>query len=144
MSGSVVQWLIVLAFFAGFFVITFAEARWLSKKTAMPMQRAFAVAFVPNIFTITVGFFVSAAIFGVILLFVWDRTLQTTESETTVYTAIALAFVAPLLILFAAKRFALRIMRIDGITNPWAYSLVASLLFFAAVLALPAAITVLF
>ena len=144
MSGSAKQWVIVLAFFLGFFVITYVEARWLSRKTATPLQRAFAIAFVPNIFTITVGFFFSAAIFGLILMFVYGETTNAGAGEATIWSAVGLAVVAPLTILFFAKRFALMVMRLDGVTNPWSYSLAASILFFVAVLALPIAFTFLF
>ena len=144
MSGSAKQWLIVLAFFVGFLFLTLVETAWLHRKAAISLGRSLAVAFLPNFFTITVGFAFSALLFMLIIMFVWDRTLQTTESETTVWVATALALGAPLAIFFFAKRIALMTARVEAIRSPWLYSLFMSVVFFLAALVPPFAVTYLF
>jgi hypothetical protein len=134
MSGFKQEWVIVIAFFLSFFVVTFAEAKWLSRVTATALTRSFAIAFIPNVFTITVGFFFSAVVFGMIVMFVTNNTPNAGVGESTVRTGIGLALLAPLVILIFAKRVTLVIFRQELNLNPWLYAVAASVLFLVAVL----------
>lgn len=145
MSGVAKEWLVVIIFFAAFFALTIAEAAWLNKKSGSGLPRAFATALLPNLFAITVGFFVSFMIFAVILAMAWDGSLQTVPgNDATIWAAVIAAILFPLVILTFAKRVALRLSKLVGISGPWVYSFAASLIFLLVVVGLPIAIAMLF
>ena len=141
MSSGTKQWLIVLAFFLGFFAFTFLEAAWVNRRVAGGFPRALLLAFTSNMLTVTVGFSVSLVIFGVIFGLGWDRSLETLEPNMALlWTAFIAAAIFPLGLLILAKRLLLRVLKLTGLANPLAYSLVASALFLVSTIGLPIAI----
>ncbi|HVF30086.1 MAG TPA: hypothetical protein VNA22_03915 [Pyrinomonadaceae bacterium] len=134
MSGSAKEWVIVIVFFLTFFAATLAEAKWLNRNTAIAFARAFTVAFIPNVFTVTVGFAASAVVFGLLMMLVADNA---GVGGTTVWSGVVLSLAAPLAVLFFAKRFTLLMFRLEMDRSPWLYSFLAAVLFLVAVV-LPA------
>jgi len=130
--------IIVLLFFVGFFGFTVGEMLWLHRAKAVTAGRAFAFSFASNIFCITVGFFVSMAVFGVMLAVTLDNSVGNIGiGEATFWGAIIVAALFPLAILTLAKFFLLKMFRIATIENHFLYSLAASGIFFLAVTVLP-------
>lgn len=126
------------AFFVGFFAYTAAETWWLNRRTTHGAGRAFTFAFATNIFTACVGFFVSFVIFGVIMALAWDGSLASTPgSDFTLWVAVAVGALAPVVILFLAKRLMIGLLKLTDLSKPWAYSAIASVLFFLAIFILP-------
>lgn len=141
MNAFTKEWLIVAAFFVGFFAFTALETRWLNQRTTHGAGRAFTFAFATNIFTACVGFFVSFVVFGVIMALAWDGSLTSAPSgDFTLWVAIAVGVLAPLLILFFAKRLMIKLLKLTDLRKPWAYAAIASILFFLAIFILPFAV----
>lgn len=129
MSGSAKEWLIVLVFFLAFFAFTFAETYWLNKRTSAGFTRTLLFSFASNILCITVGFFVSFIIIGVILAMAWGDSLQNAGvGDKTIWTALITAMIFPTLFLTVVKRIFIKLMKFE-FSAAWIYSLVASLLF---------------
>ena len=144
MSGAAKEWLIVLIFFAAFFAYTFAEAAWINKRTAATYGRSLFFTFTTNLIVITVGFVISFVTLGVILAMAWDGSLQNVGlGDTTIWTALAIALLFPVLLLFAVKRIFIAVMKFEGISS-WRYSAISSVLFFLAVYTPPFAFAYLF
>ncbi len=138
MSSNTKEWITVAVFFIGFFAFTIAEAYWLSRSDTAKRGRFFAFAFVSNIFSVSVGFFVSFIIFGVLMALAWDGSLEKIPSDSAgIWTAVAVAAVFPILLLTLAKRLLFRGLKLADVTRPWLYSVAASLLFFVVVIGLP-------
>jgi magnesium-transporting ATPase (P-type) len=141
MSSSAKEWLIVAAFFVGFFAFTAAETWWLGRRTTHGVGRAFSFAFATNIFTASVGFCVSFVIFGVIMAMAWDGSLTSVPGgDSTIWVAVVVGGLAPLTILVLAKRLMIKLLKLTDLARPWAYAGVASLLFFLSIFLLPFAV----
>ena len=144
MSGAAKQWVIVLIFFAAFFAYTFAEAAWVNKRTASNYARSLFFTFTTNLISITVGFVVSFVILGAILAMAWDGSLQNVEGgDMTIWAALAVALIFPILLLFLVKRLFIALLKFDGL-KPWLYSAISSVLLFLAVYSLTIAFAYLF
>jgi magnesium-transporting ATPase (P-type) len=137
MSSEPQQWLFIFLFFLGFFVFTIAESFWLYKKNGISPGRAFGFSFASNIFTITVGFFLSSVVFVALLAMSRGESLAVTPDNTMVAAAFVLSFIIPILVLVLAKMLLLRFLKITSVERPLVYSLVAAVGFFIAVLLLP-------
>lgn len=141
MTAVTKEWLIVIAFFVGFFAFTAAETWWVNRRTTHGVGRAFTFAFATNIFTACVGFFVSFVVFGVIMALAWDGSLTSVPGgDFTLWIAIAVGALAPVLILFFAKRLMIKLLKLTDLSKPWAYSAVTSILFFLSIFILPFAV----
>ncbi len=140
MSSTTLEWLTVLIFFLGFFAFTLAETFRLSKKGVFDTGRAFLFSFVTNILCVTVGFFVSFVIFGVIVALTWDGSLQKMPSgEAVSLVAVVVSGLFPPFLLTLAKRLMIAVMKPSGLTRPLLYSFLASLSFYLFVISLPIA-----
>jgi hypothetical protein len=141
MSSTTKEWLIVAAFFVGFFVFTAAETWWVNRRTTHGAGRSFTFAFATNIFTVCVGFFVSFVVFGVMMALAWDGSLANTPGgDFTLGVAVAVGALAPIVILILAKRLMVKLLKMTDLTSPWIYSVVASILFFLSIFVLPFAV----
>ena len=142
MTGVAKDWLIVIAFFAGFLAFTLAETAFVKKRTGTGLTRSLLFTFVSNTLAITFGLFVSFVVFMGITLFVWDRSLENIEgNHFTVWVAVIFATMFPLVVLIAAKRVLIKTMNLDVAPGPWAYAVLSSLAFYlvlAAVIVLSA------
>src|SRR5688500_9177672 len=119
MSGSAREWLIVVAFFAGFLVFTIGESLWLSKRIAGGFPRAILFSFSSNLLSVIIGFFVAAAIVGVILAMAWDGSLQTVPgNDAGTIGALVFAAIFPAVFLVLLKRLFLHLLKLDGIRTP--------------------------
>lgn len=138
MYSNTREWLTVAVFFFGFFTFTAGEMFWLSRGDISKRGRSFAFAFVSNILSVSVGFFVSFIILGVLLALAWDGSLEKIPSgDTGVWFAVTAAALFPVLLLILSKRILFRWLKLTDHFYPWTYSLVASLLFFLVVIGLP-------
>ena len=137
MSGSGKEWIFVVVFFAAFITVTLAELYWLSERKAVPIRRAMIVVFSSNFLTITLGFLVSFIVFGVLLAAAWDANTDMPGGQTVTWAAFIAALLFPLLLLIGTKRGLLSMLRVDQISSPLSYSLLSSLIFFAAAIGLP-------
>ena len=141
MSGSAREWLIVVAFFAGFFAFTLGEAAWMSKRIAGGFPRALLFSFTSNLLSVIIGFFVAAAIVGVILAMAWDGSLQTVPgNDAGTIAALIFAAVFPAVLLVLLKRLFLHLLKIGEIRAPLSYSFAASALFFVSTIGLCVAV----
>lgn len=131
MTGVAKDWLVIIAFFAAFFVFTFAEAAWINKRAATNFGRALFYAFTSNILFTTLGLFISFAIMTGIMMMAWDGSLQSVAGgNVTVWAAVVVAALAPLLLLVVAKRLLLNVARLEIPPGRWAYPVLASIAFF--------------
>lgn len=145
MSSTTKEWLIVAAFFIGFFAFTAAETWWLNRRTTHGVSRLLTFAFSTNIFTACVGFFVSFVIFGVMMALTWDGSLASTPGgDFTLWLAVAVGALAPVVILYLAKRLMIKLLKLTDLSKPWVYSAIATVLFFPAIFILPFAAGYLF
>lgn len=145
MSSSASEWIVVLLFFAGFIAFTIGETAWLNRKANVPTRTATAFSAITNSLCITVGFFISFAIFAVILAMAWDGSLQNVRGgDASIWTAVAIALVTPFVLLLLTKRVFLKLFRIERVKSAWGYAVASSLVFFLCVLALPSLFTFLF
>ncbi|MBK9153914.1 MAG: hypothetical protein IPM25_06800 [Chloracidobacterium sp.] len=138
MSANTLEWLVVAIFFACFFAYTFLETGWLNKKNGIPFGRALAFSFATNILCISVGFFISFIIFGVLLALAWDGTLgQVDGNDWRIWAASLTGAFAPLLLLIVAKRVGLRLIGPNDLGLPWLYSAASSVIFLLFVVSVP-------
>jgi len=145
MSSSASEWIVVVLFFAGFIAFTMGETVWLNKKANLAVRTATAFAAITNFLCITVGFFISFAIFAVILAMAWDGSLQNVRGgDASIWAAVAIAFITPFVLLLLTKRLFLKLFRIERVKSAWGYAVASSLDFFLCVLALPSLFTFLF
>jgi len=138
MTSNTIEWITVALFFVGFFAFTIGEMVWLSRNDASRRGRFFAFAFASNIFSVSIGFFVSFVIFGVLLALAWDGSLQKMPAgDAGIWAIVAIAGIFPILLLTLAKRLLIRFLKLTDVPQPWLYSFVASIAFFVVVLSLP-------
>jgi hypothetical protein len=138
MTGVSKDWIVVVAFFVGFFAFTIAETAWINRRTAAGFPRSLFVAFGSNIFTITVGYFVSFLIMGVVFAVVWDQSIdQIPAPNAFLWTAIAAAALIPILLLALIKRLLVKAAKLEHIERPWLYSFLSAFLFNISVAAIP-------
>ena len=138
MSSNTVEWLAVAIFFICFFGFSILESFWLNKNSLIPFPRAFSFSFVTNIFSVSVGFFVSFAIFVVLFMLVLDGSLQELPpNDLRLWAAIVVAALFPLLLLILAKRLMLHFFKLVSVGSPWLFSIAASVVFMLTVSAVP-------
>lgn len=140
MSANTVEWLAVGIFFACLFAFSLAEGGWLSKFSQVPFGKAFAFAFATNTFCVSIGFFVSFAIFAVLLMLAFGGTFQDLSgNDWRIWTAVIVAFLFPVVLLILAKRLALRLFKMQLAGSPWLFSAAASIAFLLFVTSIPVA-----
>ncbi len=139
MSSITIEWITIALFFAAFFAFTFGECYWLDRKNSSAIGRYFVFAFVSNIFSTSIGFFVSFVIFGILLALAWDGSLQQLPTgDAAIWLAVAVAALFPPILLILSKRLLFRLLKLTEVTRPWLYSLLSSILFFVVIISLPA------
>lgn len=137
MSGSGKEWVFVLVFFGTFLAVTLGELYWLAERKLVPIRRAMIVVFSSNFITITLGFLVSFIIFGVLLAMAGYQDTEIRGGEAATWTAFIAALAFPLLPMAGTKRGLLSMLKVDQIPKPLSYSMLSSLIFFAAVIGVP-------
>ena len=136
MTGVSQDGIFVAVFFGAFAVVTIGEVYWLTRQLGVAMKKALTVVFLPNFGTITLGFFVTFVIFGLLLASAGDDADPSTYRVGTVAAFVA-ALSFPLLLMIAVRRALVAGLRIEQIERPLQYAAISTLVFFAAVLALP-------
>ena len=130
MTGVSKEWLVVLAFFVGFFASTAVKTIWINRRTAADFPRSLFVAFGSNIFAVTVGYFFSFLIMAVVLGVVWDEPVnQMSAPNAFMWAAVTAAVLSPILVAGLLKRLLIKAARLERIERPWLYSFLATLLF---------------
>ena len=129
--------LFVVLFFVGFFAFTIAETFWLNRKKAVTPGRALGFSFASNVFAITVGLFLSSAVFVAILAATRGGSVEVTPNAVTVAMAFVVSFLVPVGVLILAKWLLLKFLKITSVERPFIYSLLASTGFFLSVFLLP-------
>ncbi len=138
MSSTTIEWLAVALFFICFFGFSLLESFWLNKKNLVLFPRAFSFSFVTNILSVSVGFFVSFAIFAVLLMLAFDGSLQELPpNDPRIWAAVIVAAFFPLLLLILAKRLMLSLFKLASVSSPWMFSIAASVAFMLTVSAVP-------
>lgn len=138
MFGDSQQGTLVAVFFTAFLLVTAGEIYWLTQRLAVPIKKALTTVFLSNFVTITLGFFVSFIIFGILFAVAWDENSEMPSGEAGMWAALVGALGFPMLLMAAIKRLLLAGLRIEQIARPLAYAFVSTLIFFAAVFGLPA------
>jgi hypothetical protein len=130
MTGVSKDWLVVLAFFVAFFAFTAAETMWINRRASDAFPRSLFVAFGSNIFAVTVGYFVTFLIVGVVFAVVWDESIDNIPAPNAfLWIAISAAALFPILLLGLMKRLLVRAAKLEQIDRPWLYSFLAAFLF---------------
>lgn len=134
MTGVSQDSIFVAVFFGAFLLVTAGEIYWLTSKLQVPVKKALTVVLLSNFGTITLGFFVTFVIFGLLLAL-------TAENAGVGGTGTWLAFIAalafPFLLMAGVRRLLIGGMRIEQVARPLPYALLSSLIFFAAVFGIP-------
>lgn len=136
MSGPSQDWIFIAVFFGAFFAVTLVEVYWLVRRVAIPLKTALTTILLSNFATITLGFFVTFIIFGLLLAFSAEENAGVGGVGTWGAFIAALGF--PFLLMVAIRRLLIGGLRIEQIARPLQYSIVSTLLFFAGVFGLPA------
>ena len=136
MTGVSQDWIFVAVFFGAFLVVTAGEIYWLTSKLEVPMKKALTTVLLSNFGTITLGFFVTFVIFGVLLALTSAENAGVSTTGTRLAFIAALAF--PLLLMAGVRRVLIGGLRIEQIARPLLYALLSTLVFFAAVFGIPA------
>jgi hypothetical protein len=138
MSGVSQDWIFVGVFFGAFALVTIAEIYWLSTKLLVPVKKALTLVFVSNFLTITLGFLVTFVLFAILFAVAWDQNTTMPGGEVGAWVVFIAAVGFPVLLMAAIRRLLLVGMRIEQISRPFTYAVLSSLIFFAAVVGLPA------
>lgn len=136
MTGVSQDWIFVAVFFGAFLVVTAGEIYWLTSKLQVPMKKALTTVLLSNFGTITLGFFVTFVIFGVLLALTSAENAGVSTTGTWLAFIAALAF--PFLLMAGVRRVLIGGLRIEQIARPLLYALLSTLVFFAAVFGIPA------
>lgn len=138
MSSVAKEWAVVIVFLLAIPVVAVFEAAWLSRNAGISMIRSLLFSFSTDLVATVLGFFVTFVIFGVILAMAWDGSLERVPAgNISIWVAIILAVIFPLVLLIVAKRVGTAAFRLP-LKRPWTLSAVASVLFYFAVIGLPA------
>ncbi|MEO5858821.1 MAG: hypothetical protein ABIR33_07715 [Pyrinomonadaceae bacterium] len=138
MSGVSQDWIFVFVFFGAFAGVTIAEIYWLSGKLLVPIKKAMTLVFVSNFLTITLGFLVTFVLFALLFAVAWDQNTTMPGGEVGAWAIFIAGVGFPVLLMAAIRRLLIVGMRIDLISKPLTYSILSSLIFFAAVVGIPA------
>jgi hypothetical protein len=145
-ASTVIEWLFVAVFFLCFFLMSIGEILWLRRKVGVDLKRALIFVLSANFITITVGFFGSFVIFGVILAMAWDGSLEKMPAGNVgIWAVLAVAILFPIVLMMLWKRLLLKLLKFPVVLDnraavrPWRYSVGASILFFLVVIGVPAA-----
>jgi hypothetical protein len=143
MSSEIKEWAVVIVFLLCFPIFTVSEALWLVRRTQASFSRSLLYSFATNLFACLAGFFVSFIILGVILAMAWDGSLENVPAGGfTIWAALIVAVCFPLVLLIFSKRLANLLFKLP-LSRPWLFSILASLLFYIAILGFPIAMIVL-
>ena len=135
MSGASQDWIFVAVFFGAFAAVTGGEIYWLISSLNVPVKKALTTVFLSNFATITLGFFVTFIIFGLLLAFAVEKNAGVGIGGTWPVFVAALAF--PFLLMVAIRRLLISGMRIEQISRPLPYAVLSTIVFFAAVVIVP-------
>lgn len=135
MTGVSQDSIFVAVFFGAFLAVTAGEIYWLTSKLQVPMKKALTIVLLSNFGTITLGFFVTFIIFGLLLAFTSAENAGIGTAGTWLAFAAALAF--PFLLMAGVRRLLIGGMRIEQIASPLLYAILSTLIFFGVVFGIP-------
>jgi hypothetical protein len=134
MTGVSQDSIFVAVFFGAFLVVTAGEIYWLTSRLQVPTKKAMTIVLLSNFGTITLGFFVTFVIFGLLLAVMAENTGVVTTGTWLAFIA-ALGF--PFLLMAGVRRLLIGGLRLEQIARPLPYALLSTLLFFAVVFGIP-------
>jgi hypothetical protein len=138
MYGVALEWLFILIFLLFAFGLTFVEAFWLSKKNRANFGKALAFALTTNVVGFFAGFFVLFVVFGLMLMFSLDGSLQRNPlGEAGIIAAIVFGVLFFPVFLALCKRLFLKILKIQTGRAAWIYSFASSFLIVFIALVVP-------
>jgi hypothetical protein len=138
MSGVSQDWIFVAVFFGAFAAVTAGEIYWLASKLQVPPRKALTTVFLSNFATITLGFFVTFIIFGILLAVAWDENTEMAGGNAGTWVAFIAALSFPFLLMAAIRRLLIGGLKIEQISRPLPYAIISTIIFFAIVCGLPA------
>lgn len=133
MTGASQDWILIAAFFGAFFAVTAGEVFWMIRNLGVPAKKALVAVLLPNFLTITLGFFVSFIIFGILLAITAGDNTDLLIGQARTWPAFVAALAFPLLLMAVARRLLIGGLRIEQIKSPLSYSIVSTLIFSAVV-----------
>lgn len=126
MSANATEWIGVVAFFLIFWVLTFGEAAWLSKKGWAPFGTSFLFSLITNL----VGLVIGSTAVGIILLFMFMLVFEPkggrSMTEAMMWIGVFLVFLFPPIFLMLTKRLSLRIFKMGNDRPVWVFCAAAS------------------
>ncbi|MGC2235489.1 MAG: hypothetical protein WA584_04980 [Pyrinomonadaceae bacterium] len=138
MSSVALEWLVILMFLLFVFGLTFAEAFWLSKKNWTTFGKSLAFALTTNAVGFFVGLFVLFVVFGLMLMFSLDGSLQRNPlGEAGIIVAMVFGVLFFPVFLALCKRLFLKILKIREGKAAWIFSFASSFLIVFLALVVP-------
>ncbi|MDI1242699.1 MAG: hypothetical protein PSX80_12355 [bacterium] len=131
MTGVSQDGIFVAVFFGAFLIVTAGEIYWLTYNLQVPIRKALITVLISNFGTITLGFFVTFIIFGILLAL--TATENAGEGNTGAWPAFIAALAFPFLLMACVRRLLIGGQHIEQITRPLPYAIVSTLIFFLAV-----------
>lgn len=131
MSATTLEWLVILVFFLLLVGAMAGEIGWLVVKKWTTAGRAAALVITSNIVSMTIGSFLVGAIMLILFMMVMGPAGRGSDAPESAYViGIALALIIPPVLLLAAKRIMLAILKIRSGSSAWVYSAVSTALTF--------------
>ncbi|MEQ1604397.1 MAG: hypothetical protein ABL999_05965 [Pyrinomonadaceae bacterium] len=131
MSATSLEWMVVLLFFLLFGGVIAGEIVWLVAKKWTTTGRAAALVITSNIVSLTIGSFLVGTIMFIMFMMVMGPAGRGSDAPESAYIiGIALALIIPPVLLIAAKRIMLAVLKIRSGSSAWIYSVVSTLLTF--------------
>ncbi|HQZ95223.1 MAG TPA: hypothetical protein PLP21_02840 [Pyrinomonadaceae bacterium] len=131
MSATTLEWLVILVFFLLLVGAMAGEIGWLVVKKWTTVGRAAALVITSNIVSMTIGSFLVGAIMLILFMMVMGPAGRGSDAPESAYViGIALALIIPPVLLLAAKRIMLAILKIRSGSSAWVYSAVSTVLTF--------------
>lgn len=140
MTGASQDWIFIAAFFGAFAAVTAGEVFWLIRKLDVPAKKALIAVLLPNFLTITLGFFVSFIIFGILLAMTASDNTELLIGGAPMWPAFIAALAFPLILMVLARRILIGGLRVEQIESPLTYSIISTLIFSAFVFGVSAII----
>lgn len=128
MSANAIEWTGVILFFLIFWLFTFGEAAWLSKRGWATFGKSLAFSITTNLSGLIIG---TIAVF-LILLFMLMLTFEPkggrSATEAMMWVGLILLFIFPPIFLMLTKRLCLRFFQMGKDRPAWTFSAMSSFL----------------
>lgn len=128
MSDVNIQWFTTGVFLIGFIAAMVVETLWLVRKGWATPQKAVTYVMITDSMALCLGFLIPFLIIGTILALAWSGDISNVPGgDATVWAALAVAIVFPIVFLLLVKRVLLALFRIRTGGQAWKYAAAVSL-----------------